>query len=146
MARCEQTSVCLSKLAQCVSKVYSSSRTRWQRPARIKEVALWRLSPSALSQPGMRVLHHLTWSVTSVRGERRGGQCAVVHLGRCFSSFLPDWLRLHLTRQPQHTSAQEMAWWLLLIKVIAAVPAPAFNVCEIINARSGSIILRVKLM
>lgn len=40
MGRRKQTSVCFSKLAQCVSKVYLSSRTRWQRPARIKEVGL----------------------------------------------------------------------------------------------------------
>lgn len=155
MGRCKQTSVCLSKPAQCVSKVYLSSRTRWQRPARIKEVGLRpTLTFSALSTwnesaPSSDVVCDIGWAHDA---EGKKEQCGVVHLGQCFFFFFflpPGWLWLHLTHQQQYMSTEEMARWLLLIKDIAAVTAAHFAQHEIsvkLIMHSGSIILRVKLM
>lgn len=89
MGRCKQTSVCLSKPAQCVSKVYLSSRTRWHRPARIKEVGLWpTLTFSALSTwnesaPSSDVVRDIG-RARDAEGKKE--QCGVVHLGQCFFS------------------------------------------------------------
>lgn len=50
IVKCKQTSVCLSKLHRCASKVHLSSWKRRQKPARIKQVGLWpTLTFSALS-------------------------------------------------------------------------------------------------
>lgn len=76
MGKCIQTCVCLSKLGQCVSKVHLSCWTRWQKPARIKEVGLWpTLTFSALSTrnesaPSSNALRDIGWAH---RGERAMG-------------------------------------------------------------------------
>lgn len=73
-----QTNKCLSKpgpvcdLTVCQKSIYLAEQGGRSRPG-LKNWVSGRLSPSALSQLGMRVLHHPTRSVTSAGHTGRGG-------------------------------------------------------------------------
>lgn len=72
-----QTNKCLSKpgpvcdLTVCQKSIYLAEQGGRSRPG-LKNWVSGRLSPSALSQLGMRVLHHPTRSVTSAGHTGRG--------------------------------------------------------------------------
>lgn len=125
----------------CQKSIYLPEQGGRSRPG-LKKWVSGRLSPSALSQLGMRVLHHPTWSVTSARRMRRGEkeEWGVVHPSQCFSG----WLWLHLTHQ-QHMSRGSNA---------GAAPDQGhyssqhytFWVSVKLTMRSSFIFLRVKLL
>lgn len=121
----------------CQKSIYLPEQGGRGRPG-LKKWLSGRLSPSALSQAGMRVLHHLTWSVTSGAGERGGESSTLAAVFPLFSRFPPDQLWLHLARQQRHTGAGEKARWLPLnqgrCRGYGRTFCPAFDVCEIINA------------
>lgn len=119
----------------CQKSIYLPEQGGRSRPGLRKWVS-GRLSPSALSQLGMRVLHHPTWSVTSAgrtrRGEkkRNGVSCTLASVFQDGFGF---------TSRINSTWAEEAMRGLLLIKVITAANTTTFcrhahwNFCEINN-------------
>lgn len=99
--------------------IYLAEQGGRSRPG-LKKWVSGRLSPSALSQLGMRVLHHPTRSATSAGHTRGKEQWGVVHPASVFLVARPGRLWLHLTHQ-LHMNKEEAPWWLLLIKVVTTV-------------------------
>lgn len=105
-------------LTVCQKSIYLAEQGGRSRPG-LKNWVSGRLSPSALSQLGMRVLHHPTRSVTPAGqpgGKSNGVSCSPT------STFLvaqAGLLWFHLTHQ-LHMNKEEAPRWLLMIKAIMA--------------------------
>lgn len=105
-------------LTVCQKSIYLAEQGGRSRPG-LKNWVSGRLSPSALSQLGMRVLHHPTCSVTPAG--QPGGKSNGVSSSPT-STFLvaqAGLLWFHLTHQ-LHMNKEEAPRWLLMIKAIMA--------------------------
>lgn len=103
----------------CQKSIYLAEQGGRSRPG-LKNWVSGRLSPSALSQLGMRVLHHPTRFCDI--GWAHGGkeQWGVVLSTSTFLVVRPCLLWFHLTHQ-LHMNKEEAPWWLLMIKAISIV-------------------------
>ncbi len=103
-------------LTVCQKSIYLAEQGGRSQPG-LKNWVSGRLSPSALSQLGMRVLHHPTRSVTSAGHTGGKEQWDVVHFTSTFLVAQPGLLWFHLTHQ-LHMNKEEAPWWLLLIAIM----------------------------